>query len=299
MGLFLCACFALFSLSCRGAPNRESTPEIGSLIDALSESGGYFDTDNLISNETSYVQVVDRLKPTGGVYIGVGPQQNFTYIGRMRPSWAFIVDIRRDNMLQHLLFNAVLSKAETPYQYLCWLFSRPIHADREPLLGASIRDVVSLFERSTPSRELFGSNLRSILEYIEEGLQVDLALDDREEIRSIYRSFYSEQLDIRFNSHGRPPMPYHPTYRRLLLARSPGGSEAHFLASPEDYAHVRKLASSGRLVPVVGDFAGPQRAEGHRGFSEGSERIRLGVSMYPTWSSTSFAPVDSRPMWTT
>jgi hypothetical protein len=52
-------------------------------------------------------------------------------------------------------------------------------------------------------------------------------------------------------------MSYHPTYRRLLLARSPEGREGHFLASFDDYAHVKKLASSGRLVPVVGDFAGP------------------------------------------
>ena len=147
MGLFLCACFALSRLSCRGVPNDESTPEIGYLIDALSESGGYFDTDNLVSNETSYVQVVDRLRPIGGVYIGVGPQQNFTYIGRTRPSWAFILDIRRDNMLQHLLFNAVLSKAETPYQYLCWLFSRPI-----------IRTVNRCVERASAMSSPFSKN---------------------------------------------------------------------------------------------------------------------------------------------
>ena len=105
---------------------------------------------------------------------------------------------------------------------------------------------------------MFASNLKSIFEHIEDRLRVDLAQDDRDAIRSIYGSFYSDQLDIRFNSHGRPPMPYHPTYRRLLLARSPGGREGHFLGLPEDYEHVRKLALSGRLVPLVGDFAGPR-----------------------------------------
>ena len=43
----------------------------------LSEEGAYFDTDNLISNETAYSQVVEDLEPMGGVYIGVGPEQNF------------------------------------------------------------------------------------------------------------------------------------------------------------------------------------------------------------------------------
>ena len=47
----------------------------------LSEPGGYFDTDNLISNERSYLHVVPALRAAGlagGAYIGVGPDQNFS-----------------------------------------------------------------------------------------------------------------------------------------------------------------------------------------------------------------------------
>ena len=77
---------------------------------AASEPGGYFDTDNLISNESSYLQVVPELRRagiSGGAYLGVGPDQNFTYIAEIRPAIAFIVDIRRDNLLLHLLFKAL------------------------------------------------------------------------------------------------------------------------------------------------------------------------------------------------
>src|SRR3954469_7446663 len=79
---------------------------LGPLSAELSEPGGYFDTDNLISNETSYLQVADQLAqgPTGGVYLGVGPEQNFSFIARVKPRYAFIVDIRRQNLLQHFLF---------------------------------------------------------------------------------------------------------------------------------------------------------------------------------------------------
>src|SRR5262245_13122033 len=45
-------------------------------IQQLSEEGGDFDTDNLISNERSYLEVVPALKAgnvSGGAYIGVGP----------------------------------------------------------------------------------------------------------------------------------------------------------------------------------------------------------------------------------
>ena len=48
---------------------------------------------------------------SGGVYIGVGPDQNFSYIAHVRPSVAVIVDIRRDNLLLHLLFKALFESA--------------------------------------------------------------------------------------------------------------------------------------------------------------------------------------------
>src|SRR4029453_4486993 len=62
-------------------------------VAGLSEAGGYFDTDNLISNESSYLQVIPELQRKGvhgGAYIGVGPDQNFTYIAEVRPTIAFI-----------------------------------------------------------------------------------------------------------------------------------------------------------------------------------------------------------------
>jgi hypothetical protein len=39
-----------------------------------------------------------------GVYVGVGPYQNFTYISALDPDIAFVVDIRRKNLLHHLLY---------------------------------------------------------------------------------------------------------------------------------------------------------------------------------------------------
>ena len=246
-----------FGGSCRTVPESTPVPHFSALVRDFSEPGGYFDTDNLISNETSYTQVVERLKPTGGVYVGVGPEQNFTYIGRMRPRWAFILDIRRENMLQHLLFNAIFHKATTPYQYLCWMFSRPLQDGAVPAGEAEIEAVVSAFEKQAPHRGLHEDNLKELLRHIEGPLGMELTIEDKAVIRSVYGSFFREQLEIRFNSHGRRPMPYHPTYGRLLLGRSPSGRPSHFLASYEDYTYVRDLVVQGRVVPVVGDFAGP------------------------------------------
>src|SRR5207253_638408 len=61
-------------------------------IERLSEPEGTFDTDNLISNERAYLEVIPTLASrgvSGGAYIGVGPDQNFSYIARIRPEVAY------------------------------------------------------------------------------------------------------------------------------------------------------------------------------------------------------------------
>src|SRR5687767_6207169 len=90
-------------------------------IARLSEPGGYFDTDNLVSNETSVLHVLPTLERRGvrgGAYIGVGPEQNFSYIAAVRPAVAYIVDIRRDNLLQHLWYKALFALARDPAEFL-------------------------------------------------------------------------------------------------------------------------------------------------------------------------------------
>ena len=75
------------------------------MVTEFSEPDGYFDTDNLISNETTYLDAAVALresKSSGGIYIGVGPDQNFSYIAQIKPEMAYLVDLRRDNLLLHL-----------------------------------------------------------------------------------------------------------------------------------------------------------------------------------------------------
>jgi len=225
----------------------------------LSEPGGYFDTDNLISNETAYLQVADRLAdavPPGGVYVGVGPDQNFSYIARVRPRYAFILDIRRQNLLQHLLFAAIFARADDPYQYLCHLFSRACPATTPEGAGPGVERALQAVERSPPSEATFAANLQAAYAHIEGPLGFALDARDRGDIRNISRAFFDEQTQIRFRTFGRPAA-YHPTYRTLVLTRSPSGRFGSFLDAAADYAFVRDLSRAQRIVPVVGDFAGP------------------------------------------
>jgi hypothetical protein len=104
-----------------------SQAEFGDLVNSLSEPEGYFDTDNFISNETSYLHVVEKLSDRvtpGGAYFGVGPEQNFSYIVHSEPSIAIIADIRRQNMLQHLLFKVLIEESDDRQDFLCRLFAK-------------------------------------------------------------------------------------------------------------------------------------------------------------------------------
>ena len=192
------------------------------------------------------------------MYIGVGPDQNFSFIARVRPRYAFILDIRRQNMLQHLLFAALLAQANDPYQYLCLLFSRACPTATPEGARGGIEGVLLALEAEKPSEAAFVANLQAAYKHVEGHLGFSLRLQDRADIRRIYRAFFEEQAEIRFRTFGRTSGTYHPTYRMLVSARSPSGRFGSFLASREDYDFVRGLSRAQRIVPVVGDFAGPQ-----------------------------------------
>src|SRR3954454_20013677 len=112
----------------QGIPTKLSDSAYWKLVTDISEPGGYFRSDNFVSNETTYQWVIpDLLRTTkpGGVYLGVGPDQNFTYIVALKPKMAIIFDIRRQNMIEHLMYKAVIEMSPTRADFLALLFSRP------------------------------------------------------------------------------------------------------------------------------------------------------------------------------
>jgi hypothetical protein len=242
------------------AGSSTGSSSLATTIAELSEPGGDFESDTLISDETAYLQVTDLLgKPPllGGAYIGVGPEQNYTYIARLKPRWAFILDIRRQNTLQHLMLNAVFASAGDPLRFLCMLFARPCPGGAGAPAEAGLEATLAALDEVAPSEAEFERNLARILDHVENRLRFPLSGADRAEIRAMYRTLFEEQLEIGFRGRG-PLAPGRPTLRALITSRSPSGQTGSFLASSADYGFVRELATSGHVVPVVGDFAGPQ-----------------------------------------
>src|SRR5436190_15561044 len=128
--LSLASALLLFSFALRAAdtlPNRLADDAFWKLIDSSSEASGEFQSENFLSNETGFQVVIPALKKIvkpDGVYVGVGPEQNFTYIAAIHPKMAFIIDIRRQNMVEHMLYKAMFELSANRADFLSRLFSR-------------------------------------------------------------------------------------------------------------------------------------------------------------------------------
>src|SRR5437868_14827966 len=171
-------------------PAQLSDEAFWSLVTDFSESGGFFRSDNFISNETLFQHVVGRLKENtrpGGVYLGVGPDQNFTYIVALQPRIAFIVDIRRQNMLEHLMYKALIEMSDDRADFLSRLFSRP----RPDGLDRTtpINQMFDAYNRAPSSEMLFAKNVQDVLDRLVKRHGFALSADDRRGIDYIYRAF--------------------------------------------------------------------------------------------------------------
>ena len=235
------------------------------LVTGLSEPGGYFDTDNLISNETSYLHVLgpmDRLGVQGGVYVGVGPDQSFSYMAHQRPELAFILDIRRDNLLHHLLLKALFHEADRRLDYLALLFGRGVPDGllaAEAEVGALLEALAQApgGEGSEEAAEAWARLRARIASF---GLPLEPG--DLEAIERFHSAFVRAGGGLRFTSHGRPPRPYYPTFAQLLTETDLEGRRGSYLATEESFRFLDALQEANRVIPVVGDLAGPSALAG-------------------------------------
>ncbi len=237
--------------------------EFSRLSREFSEEDGFFRSDNFISNETSYLHVIGLMKElgcTGGAYIGVGPEQNFTYIAKIRPKIAFIVDIRRQAVIQHLMYKAIFHLADTRAKFLSLLFSKPILPDADLGVDAPIFKMIAYFESTPSDPAVFSDNLSAIQNAIVDDFQFPLSPQDQASLRYIYTAFRDENLGIQYRtgSASWPGSPWgtFPSLLEIINERDLRGELGNFLASRADYEFVRDLQERNRVIPVVGDFSG-------------------------------------------
>lgn len=259
-------------------PSSLTSSAFANLIRELSEPGGWFHSTNFTSNESSYLHpfaVLRERRVAGGVYVGVGPEQNFSYIAETRPHMAFVVDIRRDNMLLHLVYKSLFDQSSDRAEFLSRLLSKPLNRDLSYLARmfkggpvwpwsrseSSVEDLIAYFDGIDPDVTLYERNLRVIKSHLK-SYGID-SMTDMKAAERVYRAFFERQLDIQYDLGIPGDSTYHfPTLRELILAETMDGEQANFLADDSAYEVVKSLHGKNLIVPVVGDFAGDKALRG-------------------------------------
>jgi hypothetical protein len=244
----------------RSAPDSLTSAEFWAFFTSMSEPDGSFLSENFVSNEVSFQDVIPTLQKTltkNGVYLGVGPEQNFTYISNLGPRLAVIFDIRRQNAMQHLLYKALFELSPTRADFVSRLFSRPSVAG----LAAGIH-VKALFDSAAAapvSDSAYKANFAAIVELLTNQHGFALPEADIQSISHVFEVFFKAGTDVNYGY--RAGSPYvrttYPTFGMLQAATNADTVQMAFLANEERYRAVRSLQLKNLIVPVVGDFGGP------------------------------------------
>src|SRR5262245_30109966 len=245
----------------KGLPTRLSDQEFWRLSSDLSEPGGTFRSDNLVSNEAWLQHVIpDLLKavPRAGVYLGVGPEQNFTYIASLRPAMAFIIDVRRGNFDVQLMYKALFETSGNRGEFVSRLFSRP----KPDGIGerSTAADIFEAFSKVESQQSLHDETLRMMKQHLVERHQFALSSGDWSAIEDTLDVFSTFGPNINYLSTGTDDYGggLLPTYAKLMTATDSDGIPHSYLNTEDDFRAVKDLEARNLIVPVVGDFAGPK-----------------------------------------
>jgi hypothetical protein len=267
VGFILCFAALLWSpaASLRGAatlPERLSDEVFWRLVERASEMDGVFSSENFVSNELKYGDVIralaDSSKP-GGVYLGVGPEQNFSYVAALHPRIAFIIDIRRQNLIEHLMYKALFELSSNRADFLSRLFSRKL-TGLSP--DVTVEDLLAACKSASPDPKAFEKNLQDIRTLLTVKHSFTLTGSDLMTLEKIYTAFFNSGPGITYRTGlaggGDSAPTANPNYGDLMTAVDSDGGNWNFLASDAAYQSVRELEMRNLIVPVVGDFAGPK-----------------------------------------
>jgi hypothetical protein len=256
------AVLSFASLSSNAAdtlPGRYTDAEFWRIVTDFSEPGGAFPFENFVSNEVSYQDILPeltRIARPGGAYLGVAPEQNFTYIAAMRPKVAFILDIRRQNMLELLVYKALFEMSPDRVEFVSRLFSRPKPAGLKST--GSAEEIFKAFEPVTGSTDLYKETLQSIKDRLVRQHQFKLAGDDEQKIEYVFNVFLRGGPRMNYAYSSSSPNNQVPSYYNLMVATDGRGRNWSYLDTEERYRYVRDMQLKNLIVPLVADFGGPK-----------------------------------------
>ena len=236
-------------------PPALSDREFWSIVEEFSEPDGYFQSENLVGNERPLQQVVPALERMrrGDAYLGVAPDQNFTYIVALQPSIAFIVDIRRGNLLLHLMYKALFELSTDRADFLSRLFARPRPAGLDG--QTTVEALLDAYWEVESDAALASATGNAISDRLTTTHGFRLSADDLGRIAGIYEMFVRHGPALSYSPGNARGM---PSYADMQLATDLTGQTRAYLATEANYRLIKDLEARNLIVPVVGDFAGPK-----------------------------------------
>ncbi len=236
-------------------------------LSEISEPGGYFRSDNFISNEGELQYVLRDLEAAfrpGRAYVGVGPEQNLTYIAALKPGVAFIVDIRRQNLVQHLVFKALMETSADRATFLSRLLSRPRPASLDST--SSVEHLMQAYAGLPGDTAMYRRTLAELRHHLIEVNGFGLSPDDIESMRYILSAFGEAGVAITYSfgqmGGNRAFGGWMPTMSEMMVETDESGVTRSYLASEAQYRTLKDLQERNLIIPVVGDFGGPQALRG-------------------------------------
>ncbi|HKS06332.1 MAG TPA: hypothetical protein VJR92_08480 [Gemmatimonadaceae bacterium] len=247
-------------------PARLSDQEFWKLSTDLSEPPGTFRSENLLSNETGYQMVIPSLLKgdrQNKVYMGVGPEQNYTYIAALKPKMVIIIDIRRGNLLEHLLYKSIFELSANRNEFMARLFGKKL--DTKLDTNSTADALANAYWGVEGDSATYARHKAAVRDLLVTTHKFPLTPEDVEHLNWIYDQFYYFGLPITYNSsggmgggRGGGSMPTYADLMMSLDGQLPTPTNRGYLASEANWRVVKDLHAKNLIVPVMGDFGGPK-----------------------------------------
>jgi hypothetical protein len=235
-------------------PARLTDDAYWKLITDLSEvPPGNYPYSVFTGNEPGYQEMLPQLTrmiAPGGTYLGVGPEQNYTYMVALKPKIGLLIDIRRDQMLQHLMYKALFEMSTDRADFVGKLFSRRRPA--QLTADSTVEDIFRAYGAVRADGALVENYQNQILNSLKTVHHLGLSDNDEQRIRFIFQTFAREGV-MTFTSSQESP-----GYMRNMIQTDGAGKNWSYLASKENFGWIRDQFAKNLIVPVVGDFTGPK-----------------------------------------
>ena len=133
---------------------------------------------------------------------------------------AFIIDIRRENMLLHLMYKALAEVSTDRVEFLSYLFVRP----RPTGLGtdSTAQALLDAFRSVPCSEKLAKVNPRTVFDRLERVHGFTLSRGDESSVKDAIEAFCAGGPDIRWDSSGDS---WIPAYADLMVETDPRGQQ--------------------------------------------------------------------------